>query len=84
MASQKLGFTRKMNPDGSENPKYVDVLDEDKPVSGQKFVCVSFISPENILKQKTYTLFKVYSKDPYKKSEIDFSTFSHFLKTSKD
>ena len=52
MASEKLGFTRKMNPDGSENPKYVDVLDEDKAVSGQKFVCVSLISPENILKEK--------------------------------
>ena len=32
--------------------KYIDLLDEDKPVSGQKFVCVSFISPDNILKQK--------------------------------
>ena len=30
----------------SENPKYVDVLEEDKPLAGQKFVCVSFLSPE--------------------------------------
>ena len=35
-----LGFTRKTNPDGSVNPKYVDLLEEDKPISGQKFVCV--------------------------------------------
>ena len=27
-------------------------MDEDKPVANQKFVCVSFVSPENILKQK--------------------------------
>ena len=52
MTEQKTGFTRKVNGDGSKNPKYVDLLDEDKPISGQKFVCVSFISPENILKQK--------------------------------
>ena len=31
----------------------VDLLDEDKPVANQKFVCVSFVSPEKILKAKT-------------------------------
>ena len=35
-----------------ENTKYIDLLDEDKPISGQKFVCLSFISPENIIKNK--------------------------------
>ena len=30
----------------NNNSNYVDVLDEDKPISGQKFVCISFISPE--------------------------------------
>ena len=35
-----------------KNTKYVDLLEEDKPIAGQKFVCVSFVSPENILKQK--------------------------------
>ena len=34
------------------NPKYVDLLEEDKPIAGQKFVCVSFVSPEKILKKK--------------------------------
>ena len=33
-------------------PKQVDLLDEDKPVAGQKFVCVSFLSPEKILNDK--------------------------------
>ena len=27
-------ITYRMNPDGSANPKYVDMLDEDKPVAG--------------------------------------------------
>ena len=43
------GYEKKMNKDGTSNPKYVDLLEEDKPISGQKFVCVSFVSPENIL-----------------------------------
>ena len=30
--------------------KYVDLLEEDKPIAGQKFACISFVSPENILK----------------------------------
>ena len=53
----KEGLIRKSNLDGSENPKYVDLLEEDKPLSGQKFVCVSFVSPENILKQKNLFFF---------------------------
>ena len=32
----------KNNLDGSENPKYIDLLDEDKPIAGQKFACISF------------------------------------------
>ena len=35
-------FQTKLNRDGTENPKYVDLLEEDKPISGQKFVCLSF------------------------------------------
>ena len=26
-----------------DDPTYVDLLEEDKPISGQKFVCVSFV-----------------------------------------
>lgn len=47
----KTSFERKLKG-GKSNPKYVDVLDEDKPIACQKFVCVSFISPDKILKQK--------------------------------
>ena len=46
-------------PDDNASPsKSVDVLDEDKPVAGQKFVCVSFLSPEKILKQKDIFFFR--------------------------
>lgn len=52
-----IAFERKLNPNGSQNVKYVDLLEEDKPISGQKFVCVSFVSPESILKQKNHFFF---------------------------
>ena len=52
--AQKSNYQKQLNSDGTKNPKYVDLLEEDKPISGQKFVCVSFVSPENILMQKNY------------------------------
>ena len=42
----------RLNKDNSVNSNYVDVLEEDKPLAGQKFVCISFISPDKILKEK--------------------------------
>lgn len=38
-----------------ENLKYtkVDCLDEDPPISGQKYFCISFISPEGLMNCKT-------------------------------
>ena len=32
--------------------KLVDLIDEDKPLAEQKFVCLSFISPEKLFKIK--------------------------------
>ncbi len=55
-------FTKKTLNDGQPNPKYVDLLTEDKPISGQKYACISFISPENILKQKNIYFFEEFVK----------------------
>jgi len=74
------GFERKTNADGSTNTKYVDLLDEDKPLSGQKFVCVSFVSPENILKQKNMFYFENFLKHfDFEKSSKKFLQFLNFL-----
>ena len=43
------GVELKNNIDGTENPKYIDLLDEDKSIAGQKFACLSFISIPFIL-----------------------------------
>ena len=41
-------FEKKTLPNGETNPKYVDLCDEDQTIAGQKFTCVSFVSPESI------------------------------------
>ena len=56
------GVTPKYLPDGKENPKYVDLLEEDKPIAGQKFVCLSFVSPEHIIKQKEHFILIIPGK----------------------
>jgi hypothetical protein len=76
----KESCIHRLNPDGSENTKYVDLLEEDKPISGQKFVCVSFVSPENILKQKNHFFFQEFLKHyDFSKSVQKFSQFLNFL-----
>ena len=52
------GCVYKKKADGAVNTKYVDLLDEDKPISGQKFACLSFVSPDKILEQKNHFFFE--------------------------
>lgn len=70
----------KLKKDGSINPKYVDLCDEDPIIAGQKFVCVSFISPETILKQRELYLFNQFVKQwDMNKSMSKFSDFLSFI-----
>jgi hypothetical protein len=65
---------------GKNNPKYVDLLEEDKPIAGQKFVCVSFVSPEKILKQRNAFLFEEFLKKwDWNKSMEKFVQFINFI-----
>ena len=64
----------------TSNPVYVDLLDEDKPISGQKFVCVSFVSPENILKRKDLFYMEEFIKSwDMSKSMEKFQGFLNFM-----
>lgn len=57
-----------------------DLLDEDKPISGQKFACVSFVSPEKILKQKRDYYFQEFVKGfDLEKSMTKFQQFLNFV-----
>ena len=76
----KAGVERKLEQSGKPNPKYVDLLEEDKPIAGQKFVCVSFVSPDKILKQKEIFLFEEFLKKwEFNKSMEKFHQFLNFV-----
>lgn len=80
MKSLQKGFEPRLNTDGTNNPKYADVLEEDKPIAGQKFVCVSFISPEKILQDKHMFFFDEFLKQwELSKSLEKFTQFINFL-----
>jgi len=65
---------------GAPNPKYVDLCDEDPPIAGQKFVCVSFISPETIIKKRETYIFQQFVKQwDMSKSMSKFSDFLNFV-----
>ena len=60
--------------------KYVDLLEEDKPIAGQKFACISFVSPENILKKKEIYYFEEFLKSwDFNKSMEKTIQFLNFM-----
>ena len=60
--------------------QFVDLLDEDRPIASQKFTCISFISPENILKDKNLYYFKEFIKNREQTKEIErFTQYLNFL-----
>jgi hypothetical protein len=74
------GFERKVNSDGKPNPKYIDLCDEDVPIAGQKFVCMSFVSPEKILKKRELYIFEQFLKQwEFAKSMEKTTEFLGFL-----
>lgn len=74
------GFERKKLENGQINPKYIDLCDEDQPIAGQKFACLSFISPEKLLKKREIFMFEEFLKQwDFKKSMDKFFDFIHFI-----
>lgn len=73
-------FERKNLENGQPNPKYIDLCDEDTPLAGQKFACMSFISPERILKKRELYLFDEFVKQwDFTKSMTKFGDFLQFI-----
>lgn len=73
-------FDKKLSPDGTANSKYVDLCDEDPPLAGQKFACMSFVSPEKILKKREVYLFNQFIKNwEFSKSMERYFDFIHFI-----
>ena len=74
------GFQKKTLDNGQKNPKYVDLCDEDPTIASQKFVCLSFVSPEKILKQREQYIFEKFVQQwEFSKSIDKFGDFLNFL-----
>jgi len=74
------GFERKNLENGKPNPQYIDLCDEDPTIAGQKFTCLSFVSPEKILKNREIYLFQQFLKQwDFKKSMDKFHDFIQFI-----
>ena len=90
MTDDIRGVTLQKLSDGTVNPKYVDLLDEDKPIAGQKFACLSFISPEHIIKQREHYFFQAFVQhwDIHKSTEkflqfLNFVSYKYGVKFDK-
>jgi hypothetical protein len=74
------GVTMPTNPDGTPNKRYVDLLSEDPPIANQKYCCISFISPEKIIKQREMFFFQEFVKQwSLNKSMEKFTKFVSFI-----
>ena len=74
------GFQKKKLDNGSKNPSYVDLCEEDATIPSQKFVCISFISPEKVLKQREQYIFdKFVQQWEFSKSIEKFGDFMNFV-----
>ena len=72
-------YEKKMK-NGKQNPKFVDLLEVDKPIAGQNFGCFSFVTPEKIIKQKELFFFQEFLKKwDFTKSMEKFAQFLNFL-----
>jgi hypothetical protein len=60
--------------------KLADLLEVDKPIAGQNFACISFVSPEKILKDKNLFIFECFLKNwEFNKSMEKFIQFNNFI-----
>jgi hypothetical protein len=73
-------YEKKFLNNGEKNEKYIDLCDEDSPIAGQKFACISFVSPEKILKKREVYLFDQFVKQwEFSKSMERYFEFIHFI-----
>ena len=64
----------------SKETKIADLLEEDKAIAGQKYVCISFVSPENILRKKEHFYFQEFLKHyHFLKTVGSFKRFINFI-----
>jgi hypothetical protein len=73
-------YEKRFLPNKELNPKYIDVLGEDPPINGQKYVSISFISPEKILKNRDLYFFQQFVKQwDITEARKDMMDFIHYV-----
>ena len=81
----KINKMNSKNFTTKDSNDYIDLLDEDQSISGQKYCCISFISPEKILKKKELYFFDEFIKQyEFSKSIIKFNQFLNFISFKYD
>jgi hypothetical protein len=80
MPGKKTSKVKETANSNLANEKIVDLLDEDRPISGQKYVCLSFISPESHIKNKELFFFEHFLKNfEFRKTFDKYTQFLNFL-----
>ena len=80
MPGKKTSKVKETTNSNLANEKIVDLLDEDRPISGQKYVCLSFISPESHIKNKELFYFEHFLKNfEFRKTFDKYTQFLNFL-----
>ena len=73
------------NKNFKEQDNEEDYLDVDKPLSGQNYYCVSFVSPEKVIEQKDKFMFYHYERAVNKKlSTMLDDSITKLIDNSKD
>lgn len=63
----------------------IDLLDEDKPIAEQKFVCLSFVSPEKVIKSKDKFMFEKFVEQyNFIKNAENLTKFANFISYKYD
>ena len=55
----------------NEIEKKEDFLDVDTQIAGQNYVCLSFLSPEKLIKNKDTFIFENFIKDVFDNNELE-------------
>jgi len=80
MTNKKASKLKETSSSNLTKDKVIDLLDEDTAISGQKYVCLSFISPENHIKKKELFYFEKYLKNfEFKKTFEKYTQFLNYL-----
>ena len=60
--------------------EHIDLLDEDKAIAEQKFACLSFVSPEKILRDKNLYFFEKFTEQYNFNKQAELLTkFSNYI-----